>query len=135
MTSPPTTAGARVAVLLPHAYLGGTIRLLQNLVRHLAGRWPGPLVLAVHADHLPVIAVELEAVRRDVPGLEIRGFRWRPLEPDEARALAAEAGLTGDDYAVLYSTFEFKKVRLKYYSPEYRAWEDIAIAGAPLPTA
>lgn len=50
-------------------------------------------------------------------------------------ALAAEAGLTGDDYAVLYSTFEFKKVRLKYYSPEYRAWEDIAIAGAPLPTA
>ncbi len=50
-------------------------------------------------------------------------------------ALAAEAGLADDDYAVLYSTFEFKKVRLKYYSPEYRAWEDIAIAGAPLPTA
>lgn len=50
-------------------------------------------------------------------------------------ALAEEAGLTADQYAVLYSTFEFKKVRLKYYSPEYRAWEDLAMAGNPLPTA
>jgi siroheme decarboxylase len=50
-------------------------------------------------------------------------------------ALAGEAGLTDDDYAVLYSTFEFKKVRLRYYSPEYRAWEDLALAGDPLPTA
>jgi DNA-binding Lrp family transcriptional regulator len=49
-------------------------------------------------------------------------------------ALAEEAGLSGDDYAVLYSTFEFKKVRLKYYSPAYREWEDIAMSGAPLPT-
>ena len=50
-------------------------------------------------------------------------------------ALASEAGLGDDDYAVLYSTFEFKKVRLRYYSPEYRAWEDIAMAGSPLPEA
>jgi hypothetical protein len=49
-------------------------------------------------------------------------------------ALAEEAGLGDDDYAVLYSTFEFKKVRLKYYSPAYREWEDIAMSGAPLPT-
>ena len=49
-------------------------------------------------------------------------------------ALADEAGLGADDYAVLYSTFEFKKVRLRYYSPEYRAWEDIAMAGQRLPT-
>jgi hypothetical protein len=49
-------------------------------------------------------------------------------------ALADEAGLGDDDYAVLYSTFEFKKVRLKYYSPAYRAWEDLAMAGEPLPT-
>lgn len=49
-------------------------------------------------------------------------------------ALAEEAGLGDDEYAVLYSTFEFKKVRLKYYSPEYKAWEDLAIAGKPLPT-
>jgi glycosyltransferase involved in cell wall biosynthesis len=93
MTSPAPTAGARLAVLLPHAYLGGTIRLLVNLVRHLAARWPGPLVLGIPADHLPAVAAELDAVRRDVPGLEIRGFTWRQLEPDAALALAAEAGL------------------------------------------
>jgi siroheme decarboxylase len=50
-------------------------------------------------------------------------------------ALAGEAGLGSDDYAVLYSTFEFKKVRLRYYSPAYREWEDLALAGSPLPTA
>ena len=93
MNSPATTAGGRLAVLLPHAYLGGTIRLLVNLVRHLGARWPGPLVLGIPAEHLPAVAAELDAVRRDVPGLEIRGFRWQPLEPDGARALAAEAGL------------------------------------------
>jgi glycosyltransferase involved in cell wall biosynthesis len=93
MTSPAATAGARLAVLLPHAYLGGTIRLLQNLVRHLGARWPGPLVLGIPAAHLPAVAAELDAVRRDVPGLEIRGLHWRQLEPDDARALAAEAGL------------------------------------------
>lgn len=48
-------------------------------------------------------------------------------------ALAEEAGMGPDDYAVLYSTLEFKKVRLRYYSPEYRAWEDVALAGDPLP--
>lgn len=50
-------------------------------------------------------------------------------------ALANEAGAGPDDYAVLYSTFEFKKVRLRYYSPAYRAWEDLAMAGSPLPVA
>ena len=77
MTAHATTAGARLAVLLPYAYLGGTIRLLLNLVRHLAARWPGPLVLAVPADHLEVIAGDLAALRRDLPDLEIRGLRWR----------------------------------------------------------
>ncbi len=49
-------------------------------------------------------------------------------------AIAEETGLTAPgDRAVLYSTYEFKKVRLVYYSPEYRAWEDLAMAGRPLP--
>ncbi|MSO43726.1 MAG: Lrp/AsnC family transcriptional regulator [Thermoleophilia bacterium] len=50
-------------------------------------------------------------------------------------ALGEEVGLGADDYAVLYSTFEFKKIRLRYYSPDYREWEDLARAGSPLPTA
>jgi len=93
MIPPTPTAGGRLAVLLPHAYLGGTIRLLLNLVRHLADRWPGPLVLAVPADHLEVIAADLAPVRRDLPDLEIRGLRWLPVDPDAARMHAAQAGL------------------------------------------
>ncbi len=57
----------------------------------------------------------------------------RDAAEETIAALAQQAGLGDDDYAVLYSTFEFKKVRLKYYSPEYRAWEDLAMAGEPLP--
>jgi DNA-binding Lrp family transcriptional regulator len=50
-------------------------------------------------------------------------------------AIAQEIGYTGPDQrAVLYSTYEFKKIRLVYYTPEYRAWEDTAIAGRPLPS-
>jgi glycosyltransferase involved in cell wall biosynthesis len=93
MKSPATTTASRLAVILPHAYLGGTIRLLVNLVRHLGIRWPGPLVLAVPTDHLEAIAADLAAVRHDLPGLEIRGLSWRRVEPDDARGLAAEAGL------------------------------------------
>ena len=49
-------------------------------------------------------------------------------------ALAEDTGLTDPaDRAVLYSTYEFKKIRLVYFTPEYRAWEDRAIAGHPLP--
>jgi len=93
MTPPAPLPGARLAVLLPHAYLGGTIRLLLNLVRHLAARWPGPLVLGVPADHLGTIAADLDALRREVPGLEVRGLTWRQLGPAEARGLATAAGL------------------------------------------
>jgi siroheme decarboxylase len=49
-------------------------------------------------------------------------------------ALAEETGLTAPgDRAVLYSTYEFKKIRLVYFSPEYREWERKAIAGEALP--
>ncbi len=49
-------------------------------------------------------------------------------------AIAEETGLTArDDRAVLYSTYEYKKVRLVYFTPEYREWEDLALAGEALP--
>jgi DNA-binding Lrp family transcriptional regulator len=49
-------------------------------------------------------------------------------------AIAEETGLTDPSRrAVLYSTYEFKKIRLMYFTPEYREWEDLALAGAPLP--
>ena len=37
-------------------------------------------------------------------------------------ALSAATGL--NEYAVLYSTREYKKTRLKYFTPELEAWED-----------
>jgi DNA-binding Lrp family transcriptional regulator len=50
------------------------------------------------------------------------------------QAIAEETGYTDpQDRAVLYSTYEFKKIRLVYYTPEYREWEDRALSGRPLP--
>ena len=49
-------------------------------------------------------------------------------------AIAEEVGYTDpDDRTVLYSTFEFKKIRLVYYTPDYAEWETAALAGDPLP--
>ena len=37
--------------------------------------------------------------------------------------IAAEHGLHGADRAVLYSSTEFKKIRLRYFTDDYAAWE------------
>ncbi|MGZ5359356.1 MAG: siroheme decarboxylase subunit beta, partial [Solirubrobacterales bacterium] len=37
--------------------------------------------------------------------------------------IADEHGLYGDDRAVLYSSTEFKKIRLHYFTPDYADWE------------
>jgi len=61
--------------------------------------------------------------------------RTKELCEETIAAIAEETGFTApEDRAVLYSTFEFKKVRLVYYSPEYRGWEERALRGDPLPT-
>jgi DNA-binding Lrp family transcriptional regulator len=39
------------------------------------------------------------------------------------QSIADEHGLHGADRAVLYSSTEFKKVRLRYFTPDYEAWE------------
>lgn len=49
-------------------------------------------------------------------------------------AIAEDTGITDPDRrAVLYSTYEFKKIRLMYFTPDYREWEEAALSGAPLP--
>ncbi len=61
--------------------------------------------------------------------------RTRELCEETIAAIADETGYSGpDERAVLYSTFEFKKVRLVYYTPDYREWEERALGGGPLPT-
>lgn len=47
---------------------------------------------------------------------------------ETAAAIAAETGI--EDYRVLYSTTEFKKIRLPYFVPEYDRWEDLCTAAA-----
>ena len=37
--------------------------------------------------------------------------------------IADEHGLHGDDRAVLYSSTEYKKVRLRYFTDDYARWE------------
>ncbi len=49
-------------------------------------------------------------------------------------AIAEEVGYDDPgDRAVLYSTHEFKKIRLQYYTPDYAEWETAAAAGEELP--
>jgi glycosyltransferase involved in cell wall biosynthesis len=91
-----TAAAQRIALLLPHAYRGGTMRLLVNLARHLGTRWPGPLVLALPTDHLSAVADDLALVRRELSNIEIRGLNWQRLAGDAARSAAAAAGLEVD---------------------------------------
>jgi DNA-binding Lrp family transcriptional regulator len=43
-------------------------------------------------------------------------------------AIAKETGIT--DYAALYSSHEFKKVRVKYFTGEIERWEDQVLAGS-----
>ena len=42
---------------------------------------------------------------------------------DVLTAISAETGLT--DYGVLYSTKEYKKTRVSYFTPEVYVWEDV----------
>jgi hypothetical protein len=37
--------------------------------------------------------------------------------------VASVCGLAGSDRATLYSSTEYKKVRLHYFTPDYAAWE------------
>jgi len=47
---------------------------------------------------------------------------------ETAAAIAEQTGI--DDYRVLYSTTEFKKIRLPYFIPEYDQWEELCMAVA-----
>jgi hypothetical protein len=45
-----------------------------------------------------------------------------------ANAIAEETGIT--DRRVLYSSTEFKKIRLPYFVPDYDRWEELCVAAA-----
>lgn len=88
----------KIAVILPFGYLGGTLRLVLNVVRHFAAQGVPRIVFGVPTAHLPAIQDELDGLRRDVPEVEIRGFTWKLLERPAARGCAAAAGLEVGDF-------------------------------------
>ena len=51
---------------------------------------------------------------------------------EAAAAISRETGI--EDYRVLYSTTEYKKIRLPYFIPEYDRWEALCAAAALDPT-
>ncbi|HMM48382.1 MAG TPA: AsnC family transcriptional regulator [Miltoncostaeaceae bacterium] len=60
--------------------------------------------------------------------------RSREACEEAIAALAEETGITDpNDRHVLYSTYEFKKIRLEYFTDEYAHWERLALAGEELP--
>ena len=52
---------------------------------------------------------------------------------ETAAAISRDTGVT--DYRILYSTTEFKKIRLPYFVPEYDIWESLCTAAAEEPEA
>lgn len=61
--------------------------------------------------------------------------RSKDLCEETIAAIAEDVGYPQPDQrAVLYSTYEFKKIRLVYFTPDYKEWEETALAGDPLPT-
>jgi DNA-binding Lrp family transcriptional regulator len=47
---------------------------------------------------------------------------------EAAAAISRETGVT--DFRILYSTTEYKKIRLPYFIPEYDQWESLCLAAA-----
>jgi hypothetical protein len=47
---------------------------------------------------------------------------------ETAAAIARDTGIT--DYRVLFSSTEYKKIRLPYFVPEYEQWEALCEAAA-----
>ena len=68
-----------------------------------------------------------------LPAADLRGLALqrlhhgpRPLQGGvrrDPRRDRREHGLHGDDRAVLYSSTEFKKIRLHYFTDDYARWE------------
>lgn len=52
---------------------------------------------------------------------------------ETAAAIARETGI--EDYRILYSTTEYKKIRLPYFIPEYDQWEALCTAAVEEPAS
>jgi siroheme decarboxylase len=93
-------------------------------------------VWRVTGDRIPEVGARMAAVRgishcyqrptyTDWPYSVFTMAHGRSKEECDAilDSIAGEHDLHGDDRAVLYSSTEFKKIRLHYFTPDYAEWE------------
>jgi siroheme decarboxylase len=133
--------GIPVAHLLEH--LGGMVE--RRLLRRVAGilfhrragfSANGMGVWRVPEDRITELGPRMAAVRgvshcyrrptyADWPYSVFTMAHGRSKEECDAvlDGVASVCGLRGDDRATLYSSTEYKKVRLHYFTPDYAAWE------------
>jgi len=118
-----------------HRHLGGAIRRYVGTLRHrkLGVRANGMAVWQVPESDIETVGrqlAEAPEVSHCYARNVVQGFPYSVYSmihgPDETtcRKLAQELSeRTGvDDYAVLFSTREFKKTRLRYFLPELDEW-------------
>jgi DNA-binding Lrp family transcriptional regulator len=116
-------------------HLGGAIRRYVGTLRHrkLGVRANGMVVWCVPDERAEEIGRQLAnapEVSHCYARNAIEGFRYTVYSmihgPDRDSCLEVAARLSGrtgiEDYAVLFSEREFKKVRLRYFLPELDEW-------------
>lgn len=90
-----TAANApRIAVILPVGYRGGTLRLVLNMVRHIASTQNGKVVFGLPEGHQVTIEEELAGLRHDCPAAEVRPFTWKRLNATQAEGTLKAAGIS-----------------------------------------
>jgi len=117
------------------AHLGGAIRRYMSTFRHrkLGVKGNGMVVWAVPTERLEAVGALAAAqpevshcyARNGAPGFPYTLYTMIHGRDEDACRLTADriAQATGNfPYRILFSTHEFKKVRLRYFLPELDAW-------------
>ncbi len=79
----------KLAVILPHVYRGGTVRLLANVMQYFQRSSNFELVLGLPTGHRRVIQGQLDVLDEHARRVEIREFDWSAHEPARAAELLA----------------------------------------------
>ncbi len=119
----------RVAAILFHRRAGfsangmGVWKVPEDEI--MDGRWPHGFL----PRHLPTPATS--ATYADWPYSVFTMAHGRSKEECDAilDSIALECGMGPDDRATLYSSTEYKKIRLHYFTDDYRRWEESIPSG------
>ena len=131
------TTGVEEAALLAFGqrHLGGLLRRYVATLRHrkLGVRGNGMVVWNVPEARIDEVGALLAAApevshcyaRNDAPGFPYRVYSMIHARDEEAVSVITArlaAAVRPTDHAILFSAREFKKERLRYFTPEFTAW-------------